>query len=137
MAPGIPATPKILTTRNIVLVVDDDPSTLKSVERLLRILGFDAELFESGEELLARADLHAALCLLLDMHLPGLSGMQVRQRITGSAASLPVIFMTANDSDVVRKVALEAGCVAYLSKPFSSQKLASAVNAAVALRRAH
>lgn len=118
-----------------MLVVDDDPSTLKSVERLLRVRGFDTELFESGEEFLARADPHAALCLLLDMHLPGLSGMQVRQRITGSEASLPVIFMTANDSDAVRKAAMEAGCVAYLSKPFSSQMLASAIDAAVALRR--
>jgi FixJ family two-component response regulator len=126
-----------LTTGNVVLVVDDDPSTLKSVERLLRVRGFDAELFESGEELLARADLQTALCLLLDMHLPGLSGMQVRQSIAGSEATLPVIFMTANDSDALRNAALGAGCVAYLSKPFSSQMLASAVDAAVALRRAH
>jgi len=124
-------------TENIVLVVDDDPSTLRSVERLLRVQGFDAELFESGEELLARADLHAALCLLLDMHLPGLSGLEVRQRVAGSEASLPVIFMTANDSDTMRSAAVEAGCVAYLSKPFSSRLLADAIDAAAALRHAH
>jgi len=120
-----------------VLVVDDDPSMLKSVERVLRVRGFDTELFESGEDLLARADLHAALCLVLDIHLPGLSGIQVRQRVAGSEASLPVIFMTATDSDAVRKAAVEAGCIAYLSKPFTSQMLASAVDAAAALRHAH
>lgn len=120
-----------------MLVVDDDPSTLRSVERLLRVQGFLAELFESGEELLARADLHAALCLLLDMHLPGLSGLEVRQRVAGSEASLPVIFMTANDSDTMRSAAVEAGCVAYLSKPFSSRLLADAIDAAAALRHAH
>jgi FixJ family two-component response regulator len=120
---------KILTLPNVVLVVDDDPSTLKSVERLLRVRGFNAELLESGEELLSRANLQAALCLLLDVHLPGLTGTQVGERVAGSEAALPVIFMTANDCDAVRKAALNAGCVAYLSKPFSSQMLASAVDA--------
>jgi len=124
-----------VTTENVVLVVDDDPSTQKSVERLLRSRGFDAAVFESGEELLARADLRAALCAVLDIHLRGISGIKLRQRLAGREASLPVIFMTANDSDVTRKSAMEAGCVAYLSKPFSAQTLASAIESARAQRR--
>lgn len=126
-----------MTTESSVLVVDDDPSILKAVERVLRVSGFDAQLFESGDELLARADLRAALCLLLDMHLPGLSGVHVRQRVAASEASLPVIFMTADDCDATRKAARQAGCVAYLAKPFTSQTLTDAVAAAAALRNAH
>lgn len=118
-----------------MLVVDDDPSTRRSVQRLLRLRGFATESFDSGEQLLAGADLHAAVCLVLDIHLPGMSGIQVRRRIARFEASLPVIFMTANDSDVTRKAAMEAGCVAYLSKPFSSQTLASAIDTALAARR--
>jgi FixJ family two-component response regulator len=124
-----------VSTTNVVLIVDDDSSTQKAVVRLLGLRGFDTEAFDSGEQLLAWADLHAAVCVVLDIHLPGLSGIQVRQRLAAADASLPVIFMTGNDSDATRRCALEAGCVAYLCKPFSSQTLATAVDKAVSLRR--
>jgi FixJ family two-component response regulator len=101
-----------------VLVVDDDPSTQRSVERLLRLRGLDCEAFESGEALLERGDVRAAVCVLLDIHLPGISGVQVCRRLAFSEASPPVIFMTAN-----------------LSKPFSSQTLSDAIDAALALQR--
>ena len=117
-----------------VLVVDDDPSTRKAVERLLRLRGCAADLFASAEEVLARADLHGASCAVLDVHLPGLSGIQLRRWLAGAQASLPVIFMTANDSEATRRCAMEAGCVAYLAKPFSSQLLAGALDAALAQR---
>ena len=118
-----------------MLVVDDDPSTQRSVERLLRLRGLDCEAFESGEALLERGDVRAAVCVLLDIHLPGISGVQVCRRLAFSEASLPIIFMTANDSDAIRRSAAEAGCVAYLSKPFSSQTLSDAIDAALALQR--
>ena len=102
--------------------------------RLMRLRGLTAAVFESGEDCLARADLHAAMCALLDIHLPGISGIELRRRLAASEASLPVIFMTANDSDAARRSAMAAGCVAYLSKPFSSQMLAGAIDAALAQR---
>lgn len=117
-----------------VLVVDDDPSTRQAVTRLLRLRGLDADAFGSGEDLLAHADVHDALCAVLDIHLPGISGIELRRRLAAAEASLPVIFMTANDSDATRRCALAAGCVAYLSKPFSSQMLAGALDAALAQR---
>ena len=115
-----------------VLVVDDDSSTRHAVGRLLRLRGLDAELFESGEDLLAQADVHDAVCAVLDIHLPGISGIELRRRLALAEASLPVIFMTANDSEAIRRSARAAGCVAYLSKPFSSQMLAGALDAALA-----
>ena len=117
-----------------VLVVDDDPSIQQAVKRLLRVRGFDAEVFGSGEELLAHADVHDALCAVLDIHLPGISGIELRRELAAAEASLPVIFMTANDSDATRRCAMAAGCVAYLSKPFSAQTLAGALDAALAQR---
>jgi FixJ family two-component response regulator len=124
-----------VTTANLVLVVDDDPSTRQSVARLLRVRGLDAAVFGSGEELLARADLRTALCAVLDIQLPGISGIQLRRQLAGMQAALPVIFITANDTDATRRSAEEAGCVAYLSKPFTQQTLSDAVDVAVASRR--
>jgi FixJ family two-component response regulator len=132
---GAPAGATVATA-NLVLVVDDDPSTRKAMARLLRLRGFDAELFESGEAFLAQADWRAALCAVFDIQLPGITGIELRQRLAGVQAPLPIIFMTANDSDAMRRSAEEAGCVAYLSKPFTLQTLASAIDAAVASRHA-
>ena len=124
-----------MTTRKLVLVVDDDPSILGAVERLLRVHGFDAEVFNTVENFLARANLRGATCLVLDIHLNGMSGIELRRQLTLSGIELPVIFITANDSEATRKAAMEVGCAAYLPKPFQTKLLVDAIESALGQTR--
>src|SRR5262245_37351749 len=116
--------------RRVVLVVDDDPSMLRGVERLLNAHGFKSELFDSAENFQRLAKPHEALCLVLDINLGGKSGIELSQELVISGVSLPVIFITGNDSDANRKAATEAGCVAYLTKPFPAKSLIGAIERA-------
>jgi len=122
----------IVPTRKAVFVVDDDPGMLKGIERLLQVHGFDAELFHSAEDFHSRAKLHEASCLVLDVHLQGKSGIELSNELGTYGRALPVIFITANDSEYTRKAANEAGCVAYLAKPFSARSFLDAIEKAVA-----
>ena len=107
----------------VVLVVDDDPGTLRGLKRLLRQHGYDSVLFESAEALQNHNDVDQALCVILDINLNDESGIEVRHRLKAAGISVPVIFITANDSHAVRTAALESGCIAYLTKPFSAKSL--------------
>ena len=120
-----------MTARKLVIVVDDDRSMLRSVERLLKAHGFDVAVFDRVEDFLARANLCEAACLVLDIQLDpdGMSGIELRRRLTLSGIELPVIFITGNDSARSRQAATEAGCSAYLPKPFAAASLIDAINA--------
>ena len=119
-----------------VLVVDDDASGRRGIERLLRVHGFNVEGFDSSEDFLARANPRAAVCVVLDIHLTGMSGIELSRQLALSGNLLPVIFITANDSDATRKAAENAGCVAYLLKPFSSRVLLETIDQLPDRRRA-
>jgi FixJ family two-component response regulator len=106
-----------------VFVVDDDPSTLKGVKRLLREHGFDCVLFQSAEALQKCDKFDQAFCIVLDVDLNDESGIEVRHRLIAAGISLPVIYITANDNHATRMAAMESGCVAYLTKPFSAKSL--------------
>ena len=106
-----------------VFVVDDDPGTLRGVKRLLRQHGYDSVLFESAEAFQNHNDFDKALCVILDINLNDESGIVVRRRLKAAGISVPVIYITANDSHAVRLAALESGCIAYLTKPFSAKSL--------------
>ena len=112
-----------MPTSGVVFVVDDDPSMLKGIERLLRTYEFDAQVFYSVEDFHSRANLREAVCLVLDIRLDGKSGSNLRREIAIAGVSIPVVFITADDSDTTRKAAIEAGCVAYLTKPFTAKSL--------------
>jgi FixJ family two-component response regulator len=116
----------------LVIVVDDELGVLKGIERLLMARGFDSELFSSVKDFQNRASLQLAVCLVLDINLNGESGIDVRRKLTATWPSIPVIFITGNDSDGARKAAMEAGCIAYLTKPFSANSLLDAVEKAFA-----
>ena len=103
-----------------VIVVDDDPSVLKGIARLLKMSGFDPILFDSAESFEDIRDVSGACCLVIDIHLRGKSGFELKQAL---GEKLPVIFMTASDSEVVSAVAREVGCVAFLRKPFPAKSL--------------
>src|ERR1700752_72961 len=114
--------------RKVVTVVDDDPIMLKAIERLLRGRGFDVETFDSAEGFLANAA--EASCLVLDIHLSGMSGIELRRRLIASGSKLPTIFITAVNDEATRKEAEEAGCVAYLRKPFAANLLFGGIDKA-------
>ena len=117
--------------RKIVAVVDDDPSMLNAAESLLDAQGFATMVFVSAEEFLDRGAATQVDCLLLDIHLGGVSGFELRKRLKNSGSTLPVIFMTALDDEAIREQALKAGCVALLRKPFQARQLLEAIKQAV------
>jgi FixJ family two-component response regulator len=111
----------------VVIVVDDDPGFLKSVARLLSVNGLDVKTFVSAEALLDSDFARTATCMLLDIDLGGISGIELRRRLTALGSECPVIFMTAIDDDATRNEAMAVGCVAYLKKPFAPQLLLDAI----------
>lgn len=113
-------------------VVEDDPSMRKSVERLLNAHGFVTEGYLSAEGFLNRDPVSRIDCMVLDIHLDGMSGIELRRRLTASGSKVPVIFITAVDDGALEQEALQAGCVAYLHKPFPAASLIAAINEALA-----
>ena len=113
----------ILPNQKSIFVVDDDRSMLRSLTRLLRQHGFDTTLFESASALLAHSDFGGAFCIILDINLNGQSGIDLRRRLRDKGVTLPVIYITGNDSHANRAAAAESGCVAYLTKPFAAKTL--------------
>ena len=113
------------TERKTVAIVDDDASMRVGLERLLQAHGFGTEIFPSAEAFLGAAS--AADCLLLDIHLGGMSGFELRRRLSSAGSTLPVIFMTAFDDEGTRHEASCLGCAAYLRKPFVGQLLIEAI----------
>lgn len=111
----------------VVIVVDDNPGFLKSVTRLLTVHGFATRTFSSAEALLESDGARDATCLLLDIHLGGMSGIELQRRLTASGTAYPIIFMTAIDDEATRKEAMSGGCIAYLRKPFAPHLLLDAI----------
>ncbi|MBR1331034.1 response regulator transcription factor [Bradyrhizobium ottawaense] len=113
-----------------IAIVEDDPSLLQGLSRLLSAHGFRVARFSSAESFLAGAAQCDAACLVVDIHLGGISGIDLKKRLTSSGSDFPVIFMTAVESEATRQEAVDAGCVAYLRKPFLAQLLIDAINRA-------
>jgi FixJ family two-component response regulator len=115
----------------VIEIVDDDSGFLKGIERLLVAQGLDVRTFSSAEEFQAKADLGEAACLILDVNLTGMSGIELLSQLTRSGCTIPVVLVTASDSEVTRRAAMAAGCNAYLQKPFPSSALMEALAKAV------
>ena len=107
----------------LVLVVDDDPGMLKAVQRLLRQHDYEPILFSSVRAFKNHPGIEKAACIILDINLPDGSGIELREELKAGGISVPVIFVTGNESPGVRKAALASGCIAFLTKPFSRQSL--------------
>jgi FixJ family two-component response regulator len=110
-----------------VFVVDDDESIRRALKRLLRSSGYDAVTFASAEEFNASAPEGGKGCLILDIRLPGMTGLDLLEKLTASGAKYAVIFMTAHDDPQWRQKAKTAGAIAYLRKPFAEQALLDAI----------
>jgi FixJ family two-component response regulator len=115
----------------VVAVVDDDPSMLRAADDLLGAHGFATLKFSSADEFLEGGAAAKADCLLLDIHLGGMSGLELRQKLKASHPKLPVIFMTALADEAIRQQAVQAGCATFLQKPFPAHQLIQAINSVV------
>ena len=127
-AAGQMATNEITRT---VVVVEDDESMIKALQRLLQAGGFRPQAFSSAEALLQSDATSGAACFIFDIHLPGLSGLELRQRLAESGFEQPVIFMTAHDEPFTREAAERSGAFAFLIKPFPGRSLLDAVRRAL------
>jgi FixJ family two-component response regulator len=111
-----------------VFVVDDDESVRKALKRLLRAHGYNVVTFESAEDFLLSDAVRTQGCILLDIRLPGMSGLDLYEKLASSGAIHPVIFMTAHDTPQWQERAAKMDAVAYLRKPFDQQSLVDAIH---------
>jgi FixJ family two-component response regulator len=124
-----------MATQPLISVVDDDESVRESLESLIRSAGFAAKVFASSEEFLDSDHLRETDCLILDVRLPGMNGLELHRHLAARHPELPVIFITAHGSDEEsRSRALRNGAVDYLIKPFSEDALLNAVHEALKSR---
>jgi FixJ family two-component response regulator len=117
--------------RELICVVDDDFLMRESTTRLLRSFKFHVKAVASAEELLDSNYLAETACLILDLRLPGISGLQLQRRLISQNRRLPIIFVTGHEDESQRIQALAAGAVAFLHKPFHEHDLLNAINSAL------
>ena len=114
-----------------VLVVDDDASVRKGMFRLMRAAGYDVETLDGAAAYLARGVERRPACLVLDIRMPGMSGLDLLRVVAGTARALPVVFISGHGDDEVRAQALAAGAVDFLYKPLDEATLLAAVDQAL------
>jgi len=132
----LPGHPEAGTRENnlvstVIGVVDDDASILRALERLLGAAGFTVKTFRSAEEFLAFEHPERIDCLLLDIHMNGLSGFDLQERLAAQRIPIPTIFITAHDDALTRERARKSGAVAYVRKPFDEHSLIGAIEKAL------
>ncbi len=125
-----------MTTAPIVYVVDDDISVRESLQALLRVAGHAVETFASAREFLAHPRWAAACCLVLDVNLPDLNGLELQRRLANDKARQPIIFITGHGDIPTTVRAMKAGAFEFLTKPFSDDELLLAVDEALARSQA-
>ena len=116
----------------LVYVVDDDPAVRLALVRVLKSAGLNAESFASAEEFLEAPRRQANACLILDLRLPGHSGIELQRELAAAGSDLPIVFVTAHSTARHRKAAIAAGAVAFLSKPVDDRVLLDAIEKGLA-----
>ena len=116
----------------MISIVDDDESVREALDSLLKSVGYRTELFASALEFLRLGHHEDARCLILDVRMPGLSGLELQRQLVASGSSIPIIFITAHGDGAARAQALGAGAAAFLRKPFTEEALLQAVDDALA-----
>jgi FixJ family two-component response regulator len=115
----------------LISIVDDDDALRSALENLMRSAGLRAQGFSSAEAFLRSEQLHETACLILDVRMPGMSGLELQRQMAVGNSHIPVIFITAYAADDRRNQALEAGAAAFLYKPFQEGELLNAIDAAL------
>ncbi|HSY36570.1 MAG TPA: response regulator [Acidobacteriaceae bacterium] len=116
----------------IVAVVDDDDSVRTAIQGLLKSVGLLARAYASAEEFLHSGQQHQSACLIADIRMPGMSGLELQARLNAESCQIPTIFITAHGDQEMRLQAMRAGAVEFLSKPFDDELLVDSVRAALA-----
>jgi FixJ family two-component response regulator len=117
--------------RALLCVVDDDESVRESLPDLLKEFGFEARAFSSAEEFLSSDSLNQTACLILDVAMPGMTGLDLQRELQFRGQNIPIIFITAQTDGAVRSRAIEQGAVGVLPKPFNETDLLAAVKSAL------
>ena len=121
-------------SKPLIAIVDDDESVCRAMKRLVRSLGMDANAFTSGQEFIDLIETMPSFqpdCVVLDVQMPGMNGLEVQERLASSGNRLPVIFITAHDEAGVRDRALARGAVAFLRKPFNDESFITTLHLAL------
>ncbi|MBA5688635.1 response regulator transcription factor [Rugamonas apoptosis] len=113
--------------QTVVAIVENDAALLKALERLLRASGYGSRLYASAEQYLDRNQVDAVACLILDIDLGGISGIELQQRLVAQGVAPPIIFITSQIDAASQERAQALGCLAYLRKPFTSSDLLGAL----------
>lgn len=119
-----------MTGRTLVSVVEDDRSMRRMLVRIIRSAGLHVEAFASAEELLESGHIEDSACLILDLRLPGINGLDLQGRLNASGSGVPIIFITTEADEDVRERAMRAGAVGFFNKPFSNASFLEAVRTA-------
>jgi FixJ family two-component response regulator len=127
--------PPETAARPLVAVVDDDPSIRNATRDLLRAAGFSTATFEDAESFLGSASRASTACLVADMRMPGMTGLELYQALVASGDGIPTVIITAHPEELAQSRAREAGITCYLSKPFAPDDLLECVREALARPR--
>ena len=115
----------------LISIVDDDESLRNSLNNLIRSVGFCAQGFSSAEAFLNSSQRHDTACLILDVRMPGMSGLDLQRQLVAAHSRIPIVFITSHGDDDARVRALEAGAVDFLYKPFREEALLKAIDLAL------
>jgi FixJ family two-component response regulator len=115
----------------LISIVDDDDSLRNSLNNLIRSVGFGVQGFSSAEAFLKSNQLHDTACLILDVRMPGMNGLELQRHLVATNYGIPIIFITSHADDNARMRALEAGAVDFLYKPFREEALLNAIQTAL------
>src|SRR5712692_7533038 len=115
----------------LVTIVDDDESVRSALQGLMKVAGLPARAFASAEEFLESGQQHQTACLIADIRMPGMSGLELQAELNAESCRVPIIFITAHGDAKMRMQALRAGAVEFLAKPFDDEALLESVRAAL------
>ena len=120
-----------MATRPVISIIDDDPSVREATRSLIRSLGYQAQAFSSAEEYLSSDHVEGSSCLITDLHMPGMSGADLQDRLIAEGRQIPMIFMTAYYEERVRDQVMDAGAFGFLRKPFDDESLIACLDKAL------
>ena len=115
------------STNTVISVIDDDPSMSRMLQRVISAAGFDVVRFTSAEDFLNSAAPDDSACLILDVNLPGMSGMDLQQHLNASGRQIPIIFISGQADETIKRRVLEKGAAGFFNKPFSIDSLLATV----------
>jgi FixJ family two-component response regulator len=120
-----------VTETALISIVDDDESMREAIQSLLRSVGFRTQMFASAEQFLQSDQIETTACLILDVRMPGMSGLELQRHLMATQYRIPIVFVTAHGDEEARARALQEGAVEFLLKPFSEEALLNAIQVAL------